>query len=315
MVAVSSTALFDLAAEHDLYLKTGVDAFRSYQRENRSQVPSRGPAFPFIQRLLNLNDIYDEEHPIEVVILSRNHADAGLRVMDAVSHYGLNITRSFFLAGQRPYPYMQSVNAMLYLSTNKEEVERAVREGFPAGYVLPCQTMPDDEDTQLRIAFDFDGVIASDEAEIVYANSDNLDMFHEHERKFRDKPLESGPLMPLLRRISEFQKRERQKAQNMAEYTQMLRIAIITARNAPAHERMIHTLSEADIDADELFLLGGIEKKRVLDVLKPQIFFDDQIGHLEPASMSTPCVHIPFGIANLRTEHQTEGRDGYESPC
>ena len=218
--------------------------------------------------------------------------------MDAVNHYKLEISRAFFLAGQLPYPYMNSVNAMLYLSTNKDEVKTAISQGFPAGYVLPCSSIQNDEDEQLRIAFDFYGVIASDEAESVYSESDNLDMFHEHERQFRDKPLQSGPLMPLLLKISEFRKLERKKSQNMAEYTQMPRIAIVTARNAPAHERMINTLADAGIDADELFLLGGIEKKLILDVLKPHIFFDDQIGHLEPASVSTPCVHIPFGIAN-----------------
>lgn len=298
VVAVSSTALFDLTAEHDLYLKLGVDEFRAFQREHRLDIPQRGAAFPFIQRLLNLNAIYGDEHPIEVVILSRNHADAGLRVMDAVAHYRLEISRSFFLAGQLPYPYMKSVGAVLYLSTNKDEVAKAVKSGFPAGYVLPCETIPTDDEKQLRIAFDFDGVIAGDEAEVVYKDSKNLDLFHEHERRFKDKPLQAGPLMPLLLKISEFQKLERQKAQNMAEYTQMLRIAIVTARNAPAHERLIKTLSEAGIDADELFLLGGIEKRLVLDVLKPHIFFDDQIGHLQPACASTPCVHVPFGIAN-----------------
>lgn len=298
VVAVSSTALFDLAEEHKLYLELGVDEFRAYQREHRKEIPERGAAFPFIDRLLNLNNIYSDEHPIEVVILSRNHADAGLRVMDAVSHYGLEISRSFFLAGQLPYPYMESLGAVLYLSTNRDEVKSAVLEGFPAGYVLPCESVPVEDDMQLRIAFDFDGVIASDEAEAIYQKDGNLDLFHEHEKAFKDKPLQSGPLMPLLQKISEFQKLERQKAQNMDEYTQMLRIAIITARNAPAHERLINTLSEAGIDADELFLLGGIEKKLVLDVLKPHIFFDDQVGHLEPASASTPSVHIPFGIAN-----------------
>lgn len=298
VVAVSSTALFDFSKEHDLYLKLGVDEFRSYQREHRKDTPAPGAAFPFIKRLLNLNKIYTEEHPIEVVILSRNHADAGLRVMDAVSEYDLEISRSMFLAGTTPYPYMDAVNSVLYLSTDKDEVYTAVNKGFPAGYVLPCKHIPNDADLQLRIAFDFDGVIASDESEAFYQRSGNLDLFHEHERKFKEKPLQSGPLMPLIKRISEFQKLERQKAQNMKAYTQALRIAIVTARNAPSHERMMTTLQEAGIDPDELFLLGGIEKKRVLDILKPHLFFDDQIGHLQPAAEDTPSVHIPFGIAN-----------------
>lgn len=301
VVAVSSTALLDLANEHNLYLELGVEEFRAYQKENRSNIPNPGAAFPFIERLLNLNSIYTDEHPIEVVILSRNHADAGLRVMDAVEHYGLEISRSFFLAGQMPYPYMESIGAVLYLSTNKTEVEKAVNQGFPAGYVLPCSTSVANDDKQLRIAFDFDGVIASDEAEIVYKDTGNLDLFHEHEKSLREMPLRDGPLMPLLMKISQFQRLERKKAENMKEYTQMLRIAIVTARNAPSHERLITTLGNAGIDTDELFLLGGIEKKRVLDVLKPHIFFDDQIGHLEPAAESTPSVHIPFGVANFRT--------------
>ena len=301
VVAISSTALFDLSVEHGIYQERGVDAFRKYQRENRHKILRPGAAFPFIRRLLHLNLIYEEQVPIEVVILSRNHADAGLRVMEAVGTHGLSISRAFFTAGAQPYPYMKSLGAVLYLSTDKEEVRRAVQGGSPAGYVLPCESVQEDEDKQLRIAFDFDGVVADDEAEIAYRSSDNLDMFHEQEKRLKDQPLRQGPLMPLLVKISAFQKMERQKAQDMAGYRQMLRIAILTARNAPAHERMINTLASADIDVDELFLLGGIEKKLILDVLKPHIFFDDQIGHLEPASGTTPCVHVPFGVANYRT--------------
>ena len=262
VIAVSWTALFDFSAEHDLYLKEGVDQFRSYQRENRSKVPAPGTAFPFIQRLLHLNTIYSDRNPIEVVILSRNHADAGLRVMDAVRHYELNISRALFLAGSLPYPYMKSLDAVLYLSTNRDEVNRAISDGFPAGYVLPCEDPPIDDSKQLRIAFDFDGVIVDDEAEIVYKEKGNLDLFHEHEIKFRDKPLQSGPLMPLLRKISALRMLERDRVRNMKEYTEFLRIAIVTARNTPAHERLIKTLADAGIDTDELFFLGGIEKKK-----------------------------------------------------
>ena len=299
VVAVSSTALFDFSAEHELFKSLGVDEFRTYQREHRRDLPNPGTAFPFIKSLLKLNAVYSEERPVEVVLLSRIHADAGLRVLDAIERHGLEISRTFFLAGGLPYRYMESLDAVLYLSTDRDEVRKAVREGFPAGYVLPCEAPPDDDDSQLRIAFDFDGVIASDEAEAVYSETGDLDAFYEHEKRLKEEPLEFGPLMPLLRKISGFQMLERQKAQNMEEYTQMLRIAIVTARKAPGHERILKTLAAADIDADELFLLGGIEKKTVLDVLKPQIFFDDQIGHLEPASTATPCVHVPFGVANI----------------
>ena len=299
VIAVSSTALFDLSAEHNLYKTHGVDTFRKYQRIHRRDIPKPGSAFPFIQRMLNLNGVYRDEKPVEVVILSRNHADAGLRVMDAVEHYNLAISRAFFLAGSLPYPYIESIGAVLYLSTNKEEVKRAVTNGFPAGYVLECTELLVDDDKEFRIAFDFDGVIADDESERVYQDTGNLDLFHEHERSRRERPLGDGPLMPLLKRISALQTLGNQSAQSMSDYVQYLRIAIVTARNAPAHERLITTLREAGIDVDELFLLGGIEKQRVLEVLKPHIYFDDQIGHLELLSGTTPSVHIPFGVANL----------------
>lgn len=296
VVAVSSTALFDFSNEHHVYLTEGLEAFRKYQKENRTKIPQPGAAFPFIKRLLHLNRIFNEDQPVEVVLLSRNHPDAGLRMMDALPHYELGISRAFFLAGELPYPYMKSVHAVLYLSTDKNEVKEAVEKGYPAGYVLPCITK-DNDDTQLRIAFDFDGVIVDDEAENIYADG-GLPLFHHYEQQNKLKPLGSGPMMPLLKRISDLQTLEKQKRAQSNDPKKLIRISIVTARNAPAHERLITTLAKHEIETDELFLTGGIEKKNILDILKPQIFFDDQIGHLEPASENTPCVHIPFGIRN-----------------
>ncbi len=297
VVAVSSTALFDLQEADAVYRTEGLDAFLRYQEKNRANAPAPGAAFPFIQRLLGLNTVYADEEPIEVVILSRNHPKASLRVMDAVEHYGLNISRASFTAGAPPYPYMAAKNAVLYLSTDRDEVREAVENGHPAGHVLPCKVVPDDDDQQLRIAFDFDGVIVDDEAEQVFADGD-LPLFHHHEKERREKPLNSGPMFPLLKKISDLQKLEAAKPYGINDPQKHVRIAILTARNAPAHERLITTLENYGIQTDELFLTGGIEKKNYLDVLKPHIFFDDQLGHLEPASENTPCVHVPFGIRN-----------------
>ena len=297
VIAISATALFDLTFEDKLYHEKGLDEFRKYQRDHRKDTLKLGVGFPFVKRLLYFNDIYEEQKPVEVVILSRHHADAGLRIMNAVNEHSLAITRAFFMAGRTPFPFMESVNACLYLSTDKVEVRDAVTRGYPAGCVLPCDVY-DDNDKQLRIAFDFDGVIVDDEAEKVYDKSKDLELFQHYEVINRDKPLKSGPLMTLLKKISFFQKLDCKKAKEDSNYKRMLRIAIVTARNAPAHERLINTLLKLDIDTDELFLLGGIEKKRVLDILKPHIFFDDQLGHLKEASKNTPSVHIPFGITN-----------------
>jgi 5'-nucleotidase len=274
VVAVSSTALFDFEAEHAIYLSEGVESFRRFQRKNREVVPQPGAAFPFIRRLLHLNKIFENEHPVEVVLLSRNHPDAGLRVMNALSKYGLDITRASFLAGEQPYPYMKASNACLYLSTDKGEVREAILNGFPAGHVLPSKVVDDELDTQLRIAFDFDGVIVDDEAEGKFADG-GLPLFHHYEQENRAKPLNSGPLMPLLKRVSNLQKLERELHNKANSPSKAIRVAILTARNAPAHERLITTLEAYGIETDELFLTGGIEKKNFLEVLKPHIFFDE----------------------------------------
>lgn len=298
VVGITSSALFDFTIEHEIFVNEGVDAFKKFQKDNRRKLPRPGAAFPFIKRLLNLNKKFPEQSPVEVVILSRNDPVAGARVTDAIPEYELDITRYFFLSGASPYPYMKAVNACLYLSANKEEVKSAVAEGHPAGYVLPCTNEQDDLDTQLRIAFDFDGILVDDEAERKFAEG-GLDLFRHHEIENKAQPLKDGPLMPLLRKISTIQQVEKDNPQQINDPDKAVRVAIVTARNAPAHDRMMQTLKHHGIEVDELFLTGGIEKKNILDILQPQIFFDDQLHHLEPASETTPCVHIPFGIRNI----------------
>ena len=297
VVAVSSTALFDFSKEHEIFLSEGIEAFRQYQRDNRHVLPKPGAAFPFIKRLLHLNKVFREQAPVEVIILSRNDPEAGLRMMDALPEYDLDITRAFFRSGEAPYPYMKAVNACLYLSTDKQEVREALDGGYPAGHVLPCAASHDDADTQLRIAFDFDGVLVDDEAENQYANG-GLPLFHHHEVEHRERPLNSGPLMPLMKQLSKLQRLQRDNPSAVNTPGKAIRVAIVTARSMPAHGRLITTLKAYDIEADELFLTGGLSKKGILDVMRPQIFFDDQLGHLEPAAEGTPCVHIPFGVRN-----------------
>ncbi len=297
VVGITSTALFDFSKEHQIFLDEGLEAFRAYQANHSADVPAPGAAFPFIKRLLHLNKIFPEQSPVEVVVLSRNDPEAGRRMMAAMPHYGLDISRAFFLSGATPYPYMKAVNACLYLSTNKDEVKEAIAGGYPAGHVLPCAMLDEDFDNQLRIAFDFDGVLVDDEAELKYADG-GLPLFHHYELENKDRPLKNGPLMPLMQRIAAIQQIERENSKRVNAPNKAVRISIVTARNAPAHERLLNTMKNLGIEADELFLTGGIEKKNILDVLKPQIFFDDQLGHLAPASETTPCVHIPFGIRN-----------------
>lgn len=299
VIGLASSALFDLTASDQVFRQAGEQVYRDYQRDNQDQPLARGVAFPFIRRLLSLNQLNPENPPVEVILLSRNDPDTGLRVMNSIEHYELPITRAVFMQGKSPHVYISAFDIELFLSANANDVKRAVAAGYPAGQILKGEIEDDSNDSQLRIAFDFDGVLADDEAETVYKTTQSLGDFHEHETSREDIPHTPGPLKPFLKRIADIQAMEAQKKLQDPSYEPILRVSIVTARNAPAHKRVINTMRHWGIDVNEAFFMGGVEKAKVLDIMQPHIFFDDQKLHLEPASARLPSVHIPFGIANL----------------
>ncbi len=298
VIAVASGALFDLRDSDRVFQEQGLETYRQFQREHQDEILAPGVVFPFIRRLLSLNQ-KDEQHPIEVILLSRNDPDTGLRVFRSIEHYQLGISRAAFLNGRSPYRYIPAYSASLFLSANRDDVREAIMQGFPAGLVLDSAYVDDPEDAGLRVAFDFDGVLADDESERVYQETHNLNHYHASEREKAAVALNPGPLKELLEKIARIQERERQRASADRHYQPLIRTAIITARNAPAHERLITTLRQWGITVDETFFLGGMDKTRILSVFRPHIFFDDQMVHLDTASGIVPSVHVPFGIANL----------------
>ncbi len=302
VVGVASSALFDLTESDKVFQEQGENKYREYQRENRYEILNKGVAFPFIKRLLNLNTSFPDEHPVEVVLMSRNDPDTGLRVFESIEKYGLDITRAAFMAGESPYRYIPAFNVSLFLSSNEEDVKKAIEAEYPAGIVLPSK-FQDDDNMELCIAFDFDGVLASDESEKVY-KEEGLDRFQESESENEDIPHVPGPLKELCAKISFFQKLERRRKYKDKSYNKLLKVAIVTARSAPSHKRVVTTLNDWGISPDETFFMGGVDKTRVLEILKPQIFFDDQVDHLTGAANHIPSVHIPFGIANKQKQEK-----------
>lgn len=298
VIAVSSSALFDLTDSHQVFLDKGIEEYRHHQEEHLDIPFEHGVAFPFIRRFLNINHVFPEEQPVEVVLLSRNSPETGLRIFRSIDHYGLDISRAVFMGGASPHSYLSAFNASLFLSANEVDVQNAIDEGLPAGVVLPSNTQDSATDAELRVAFDFDGVIADDEAETVYKQSGKLERFMEHEQAKQHIPHKPGPLADLFRGLARLQELEHQKALEDPSYEKIIRVAIVTARNAPAHERVITTLKNWGVFLDEAFFLGGMEKARVLNVLKPHLFFDDQRRHLDISVSDTPMVHVPFGVAN-----------------
>lgn len=297
VVGVASSALFDLSDAHAVFLEHGEARYREYQEENIDQTLEPGVAFPFIKRLLSLNDLSQDGTPlVEVIVLSRNDPETGLRVMRSIDDHKLTISRAIFMQGRSPFKFMGALNMSLFLSQNEQDVRLALSMGFAAGQVLG-RPAADLKGTDLRIAFDFDGVLADDSSERVM-QAEGLPAFHAHETAHLEEPLPEGRLSEFLRGINRIQDIEEKLVEDQPEYNRRVHVAIVTARNAPSHERVVRTLQSWGVRVNDAFFLGGVEKAKVLRVLKPHVFFDDQLNHLKDAADEIPSVHVPFGVVN-----------------
>jgi 5'-nucleotidase len=232
-----------------------------------------------------------------VILLSRNDPDTGLRVMNSIEGQRLDITRAAFVKGRDPYRYIAAFGASLFLTANERDVKEALRMGSPAGLVLDSLLNNEADDAELRIAFDFDGVLADDSSECIFRDS-GLEAFQQNERDKAEVACAPGPLHDLLLKVAAIQRLERKRRQENSSYQVRLRVAIVTARNAPAHKRVVTSLRHWGIEIDETFFLGGMAKKSILSEFRPHIFFDDQDMHLKDAAHVAPCVHVPFGVRN-----------------
>ncbi len=288
VIAISSRALFDLEESHAVYTEHGLAAYAKYQIEHETEPLASGVAFSMVKKFLELNDA-DNEQKVEIVLISRNSADTGLRIFNSIQHYGLNISRAAFTGGQPSYQYIQPFGADLFLSADPLDVSQALKSGAAAATILPSRAEASST-KQLKIAFDGDAVLFSDEAEQVYQKH-GLQAFSATEKASADDPLPGGPFKNILAALHIIQK-------NYASKDPPIRTALITARAAPAHERVIKTLRAWNIRIDESYFLGGMDKGEFLRIFAADIFFDDQRGHCESARRHVPTGHVPHGVAN-----------------
>jgi 5'-nucleotidase len=287
VIGVSSRALFDLEQENAIYNEQGLAAFASFQSSNATTLLSKGTAFPLVEALLNLNKLSDERL-VEVVIMSKNSPDTGLRMMHAIEHFGLDISRAALTGGESLAPYLGAFDIDLFLSKDEDDIQLAVDAGVAAA-LLYNQPAPDNHPSktgQVRFAFDADAVVFSDESEIIYKQH-GLQAFLDHEKMLRDSPLNEGPFAKLIKMLSVIQ-------QKFPLGEAPIRIAIVTARNSPAHIRVVKTLNAWGVYIDTAFFLGGLSKDKFLQAFKPHIFFDDQEIHLESASKLVPSAKVPY---------------------
>lgn len=288
VVAISSRALFDFEQENEVFEQGDDRAYMDLQLAKLDEPAKPGVAFSLVQKLLAFNTL--DIKRVEVVILSRNDPVSGMRVFRSAQHYGLNVQRGTFTRGQPPWRYLKPLHANLFLSTHLSDVRAALEAGVPAAQVYPQSTHASSaHPNEVRIAFDGDAVLFSDEAERVFQEQ-GLSAFQQHEKDNASLPLSGGPFKPLLEALH--------RLQHEGTPTMRLRTALVTARSAPAHERAIRTLMDWNIEVDEAMFLGGLAKGEFLREFEPDFFFDDQTGHVNSAAMHVPSGHVASGVSN-----------------
>ncbi len=288
VVAISSRALFDFEQENEVFEQGDDRAYMDLQLSKLDEPAKPGVAFSLVKKLLAFNS--DDIKRVEVVILSRNDPVSGMRVFRSAQHYGLAVQRGTFTRGQPPWRYLKPLHANLFLSTHLSDVRAALEASVPAAQVYPQSTHASSaHPNEVRIAFDGDAVLFSDEAERVFQEQ-GLSAFQQHEKDNANLPLSGGPFKPLLEALH--------RLQQEGTPTMRLRTALVTARSAPAHERAIRTLMNWNIEVDEAMFLGGLAKGEFLREFEPDFFFDDQTGHVDSAAMHVPAGHVASGVSN-----------------
>ncbi len=290
VIATSSSALFDLSESHRIFKESGLDAYRQYQIEHEDIPLETGEAYPLVKKLLAINERVSSSDGVEVILLSRNSADTGLRVFNSIEHWKLPITRAAFSGGKSPYRYVEAFGAHLFLSTNPEDVRNALDLGFAAASIISPSRATQNLTNELKIAFDGDAVLFSDESEQIY-QSQGLEAFTASEKAAARTPMRGGPFKHFLQALHRLQSQ-------FEEATCPIRTALVTARSAPTHERVVRTLRDWNIRIDESLFLGGLDKGAFLKAFGADVFFDDQEGHCRSASQHVAAGHVPHGIAN-----------------
>ena len=291
VVAISSRALFDLEEENSVFEQSHDREYMKLQLQRLEEPAKPGVAFSLVKKLLAFNSLDSQrDQRVEVVILSRNDPVSGLRVFRSVQSHALGVARGVFTRGREPWHYLVPLQANLFLSANPEDVRAALLAGFPAATVATHSVRArDNYPNEVRIAFDGDAVLFSDEAEQVFQQG-GLSAFQQHERDKAVLPLPDGPFKPLLLAL--------QRLQQAGTPSMRLRTALVTARSAPAHERAIRTLMNWNIEVDEAMFLGGLAKGAFLREFEPDFFFDDQTGHVNSAAQHVPAGHVASGVSS-----------------
>ncbi|XP_025310376.1 cytosolic 5'-nucleotidase 1B isoform X3 [Canis lupus familiaris] len=298
-IAVSSRALFNMMDARKIYEEEGLEKYMEYQLNNENVILTPGPAFRFVKALQHVNarlrELYPNEQDLfDIVLMTNNHAQVGVRLINSVNHYGLLIDRFCLTGGKSPIGYLKAYLTNLYLSADSEKVQEAIQEGIASATMFDGAKDMAYCDTQLRVAFDGDAVLFSDESEHI-AKEYGLDKFFQHETLFENKPLAQGPLKGFLEDLGRLQKKFYAKDERLLC---PIRTYLVTARSAASSgARVLKTLRRWGLEIDEALFLAGAPKGPILVKIRPHIFFDDHMFHIEGAQkLGTISAHVPYGI-------------------
>ena len=290
VIGISSRALFDLDESHKIFERDGVDAYREYQILNEEKILNPGNAFGLVKKILEINNLYKSKDRVEVILLSRNSADTGLRVFNSIEAHSLDISRAVFCGGESPHKYVKDFNIDLFLSSSNEDVRMAIESNVASATIISGKSNLKQDSHLLKIAFDGDAVIFSDESEKIY-HEKGISAFIKNETKGEKISLEPGPMKPFLMELNRLQR-------EITLDECPIRTALVTARSAPTHKRVIKTLREWGVRIDESLFLGGMSKEDFLKSFQADIFFDDQLKNIQDASGKITSAHVPYGVKN-----------------
>lgn len=282
VVAISSRALFNLDKENEIFEKEGAQKYIEYQVQNENTPIEKGTAYSLIKGLLKLNESFDEPI-VEVIVMSRNTPESGLRIFNTIDKLGLDIKRAAFTGGEPISKYLSAFKVDLFLSKHTDDVQDAINAGFAAALVYDPPSGFEPSETEIRLAFDGDAVIFSEGSELIY-KTQGIDEFEKHEIANELLPLGDGPFANLFRALFEIKRRE----------PNLIRIALVTSRNIPTHKRVILTFRDWGVNVDEAFFMGGVPKHNLLKAFNPHIFFDDQEAHLDNSAKEIPSAKVPY---------------------
>ncbi|XP_078256251.1 cytosolic 5'-nucleotidase 1A-like [Rhinoraja longicauda] len=291
-IAVSSRTLFNMAEERAIYETDGLESYVKFQQEHENEPLKKGLAFALMKALETVNSRLHELYPgtdemFDVVLMTNNHAQVGVRLINSINHYGLSIERFCLTGGTSPISYLKAYHTNLYLSSDPVKVAKALSEGIAAATLCHLDKDAQLSEQQLRVAFDGDSFVSQEPNEKSSKNYMLADSLCDYEPKPTPQMQQTGRggatepgkglLVGFLEAIGKIQKKFYAKNQRM---DCPIRVYLIIKKGGSAVGlKALKTIRSWGLDVDEAFILSGLSATVLLNKICPHIYLDEQSLH------------------------------------